>query len=562
MSNIRVRIRNPEAIRARLRPQQGIKVGNTNKYLFDPDLILDSVEDARDWAIKTDGLVDEEDYSSKAWAIGGTGTETNNSKYYAEQSATSASNASTSETNAGLSATSASNSASTATTQAGIATTQAGIATTKAGEAATSASTATTQAGIATAKAIIASDKADEASSSASDAYYSASNAETSAINSNDYATASAASSTLSRRYAIGEPSEPSEGSAKYWADQAAQSAASITVNDATLTIQKNSTTLGTFTANQATDETIDIDVPDIGVLPYATSTTAAATVQKEVSIPSITELNAGQVIVVQPTITSTVANSTIKLNNFPAYLMLYNNAAITTSTDSIVWSASFPSQFIFDGSYWVFLGHGSDSNSTYTLNALIDAGRYTAGTGTYAVTRYSILAEKADGTWEKITATNANYSTATSKSVNTNGFRLGQLRYYNTTTTVANGGLIATNTCNNQAASVDLRYSTNCGGTTTWLAGDFIYLVGTIGADGLFYLDTTTWWSNALPTTADSKYYVRIGIVLTDASYTCSFLLDRHVFYYDNGIKEYTGAGGGGMTMTYDNITKTLIWS
>ena len=87
MNNIRVKVKSPESIRARLRPQQGIKVGSTNKYLFDPDLLLDAVEDARDWAIKTDGLVDEEDYSSKAWAIGGEGTETNNAKYYAEQAA-------------------------------------------------------------------------------------------------------------------------------------------------------------------------------------------------------------------------------------------------------------------------------------------------------------------------------------------------------------------------------------------------------------------------------------------------------------------------------------------
>ena len=85
MNNIRVRVKSPESIRARLRPQQGIKVGDTNKYLFDPELVLDAVEDARDWAIKTDGLVDEEDYSAKAWAIGGEGTETNNAKYYAEQ---------------------------------------------------------------------------------------------------------------------------------------------------------------------------------------------------------------------------------------------------------------------------------------------------------------------------------------------------------------------------------------------------------------------------------------------------------------------------------------------
>ena len=34
--------------------------------------------------------------------------------------------------------------------------------------------------------------------------------------------------------------------------------------NDGTLTIQKNGTTVGTFSANQATDETINITVPDV----------------------------------------------------------------------------------------------------------------------------------------------------------------------------------------------------------------------------------------------------------------------------------------------------------
>ena len=35
-------------------------------------------------------------------------------------------------------------------------------------------------------------------------------------------------------------------------------------VNNGTLTIQKNGTTVGTFSANQATDETINIEVPDV----------------------------------------------------------------------------------------------------------------------------------------------------------------------------------------------------------------------------------------------------------------------------------------------------------
>lgn len=271
----------------------------------------------------------------------------------------------------------------------------------------------------------------------------------------------------------------------------------------------------------------------------YGTSNSAADATTKEVNIPTITELTAGQIIIVQPTITSTVANSLLKLNSFDAYPMRYNGSAISTSTDSVVWGATFPSMWLFDGQYWVFLGHGLDSNSTYALNASYDAGNYIAGTGTNPVSRYSIIAQKGDGTWEKITATNASYSTGTSKSVNTSGFRLNQLRYYGSTTAITTAGAkLATNTCYEKASSVDLRYSTNCGGTTTWAAGDYMYLVGTINAtDGLFYLDTSTWWTKNLPSSNDGKLYIRLGIVLTAASYTISFFSDRPIFYH-NGTK------------------------
>ena len=304
----------------------------------------------------------------------------------------------------------------------------------------------------------------------------------------------------------------------------------------------------------------------------YGVSDTAAATVQKEVSIPSITTLNVGQMIIVQPTITSTVADSTIKLNNFTAYPMRYNNAAITTSTDSVVWNLNYPSFWVFDGTYWVFAGHGLDSNTTYTLNYSVDAGKYTAGSGSYAVTRYSIIGQKANGTWEKITSTSANYSTGTSKTINTNGFILNQLRYYGTTTTIANGAKIATNVMYEKAASVDMRYSTNCGGTTTWAEGDYIYLVGTIGSDGLFYLDTTTWWTNSLPSTNDGKLYIRLGLALAAAGYTMSFFENRPIFYH-NGTKicEYKVAdnkqdnlpsqsGNSGKFLTTDGTT--MSWA
>ena len=42
--------------------------------------LMVDVEEARNWARKTDGIVDSLDYSSKAWAIGGTGVTTTASR--------------------------------------------------------------------------------------------------------------------------------------------------------------------------------------------------------------------------------------------------------------------------------------------------------------------------------------------------------------------------------------------------------------------------------------------------------------------------------------------------
>jgi len=62
------------------------------------------------------------------------------------------------------------------------------------------------------------------------------------------------------KQYAIGDPTEPTGNSAKYWAEQSASAAA--TVNDGTLTIQKNGVDVQTFTANASTNATANITVP------------------------------------------------------------------------------------------------------------------------------------------------------------------------------------------------------------------------------------------------------------------------------------------------------------
>lgn len=181
------------------------------------------------------------------------------------------------------------------------------------------------------------------------------------------------------------------------------------------------------------------------------------------------------------------------------------------------------------------------DTNSTYTINYLIDAAVVKSGVGAYAVTRYVLCMQKPDMTWEKIVDTASNYSTGTAKKVNKRGFLLDRIRYYYATANCANGATIAANVLQAQSANVDARYSTNCGTPASWVAGDYFYLVGRIGEDGLFYLDETTWWSVALPTQEDGKLYIQIGRVITSASYSISFYVNHPIYYFKDGvIKEY----------------------
>ena len=266
----------------------------------------------------------------------------------------------------------------------------------------------------------------------------------------------------------------------------------------------------------------------------YGTSSTAGNVAEKEVSIPEITELNVGQILYIKPSNSATVANLTIKLNNFTAYPIRYNNGAITTTTDDLVWSQNFVSQFIFDGTYWQFAGRGYDKDTTYTQNILFDRGNFVSGSGTYAITRYSICLQKPDMTWEKVTNTEENYSLGTDKTVNTHGFLLnGEMLYYSNTAVLANGASSSANTMYRQYASFDIRYSANSTGTG-YTAGDYIYLVGTIGVDGLFYLDST-WWTNTLPSTNDGKIYVKVGKYISGVSVSLEL---EHPAYYHNGTR------------------------
>jgi hypothetical protein len=118
---------------------------------------------AEDWATKTDGTVASSEYSSKAYAIGGTGVTDTSGKGAAKEWATNAEDdtVDTSEYSAKHYSIKAAASSSSATSSASTATTKATSATSSATSATASASTATTKANEAAASAIAAAASAD-----------------------------------------------------------------------------------------------------------------------------------------------------------------------------------------------------------------------------------------------------------------------------------------------------------------------------------------------------------------------------------------------------------------
>ena len=177
------------------------------------------------------------------------------------------------------------------------------------------------------------------------------------------------------------------------------------------------------------------------------------------------------------------------------------------------------------------------------------------AAAGSNKVFPYTVVMRLPDGRWESI-VTSA--STATNKARNTHGFLFGQIAWMNYNETYNENSVITEYRLWTRYTNVvDYRYFCNVDNNSTYglTANKPVYLVGSIGADGLFYLDTT-WWTQTLPSTADGKIYLYIGDVYN--YYLATFYGTGNVqaYVYTNGhLREYhqDSATVGGHTVAKD---------
>lgn len=190
------------------------------------------------------------------------------------------------------------------------------------------------------------------------------------------------------------------------------------TVNDATLTIQKNGTTVNTFTANASSNVTANITVPTNNNeltngagyitspnIPYCTCATAAGTAAKTTTIVSGTftsdDLVTGAQVLVKFTNSNTVANPTLKIGSTTAKsIKRYGTTAPSTSAASS-WNANSVIMFTYDGTYWQMTDY---NNTTYSS---MTTAEYEAGTGTTARTITPARLKDAIQHWDAVKSVN-----------------------------------------------------------------------------------------------------------------------------------------------------------
>lgn len=166
-----------------------------------------------------------------------------------------------------------------------------------------------------------------------------------------------------------------------------------------------------------------------------------------------------------------------------------------------------------------------------------------------------TFLLQLLDGRWESPVLSS---STEATKNPNTNGFVLGQIMWYSGTI-VDENNKPATYTLNYTHPLVDYRYSFNLANTdeARLVTNKPIFLKGTV-TNGLFYLDTTRWVTQTLPTSDDGFVYIYLGNAYD--WYRGSFSNHHPIYWYKNGsiklFSDYASVAGSANSVAWNNVS------
>ena len=334
------------------------------------------------------------------------------------------------------------------------------------------------------------------------------------------------------------------------------------TVNNATLTIQKNGTTVNTFTANASSNVTADISVPtktsDLtndgsdntaqyletdetayrgASIPFGIVDNTSTSTVFTATVPGITELRDGVCMWLKNGTVTSASGFTINVNNLGAKPVYSNMSA--ASAEGTLFNVNYTFMFVYDssrvaGGCWVLnRGYFSDANSVgYQIRT--NSSTLPALQTGY---RYRLWLTSADGQHYVPINTATGTSTTSTKALNTTTpiDPFGTIVYNATNGTVNADANLPTGTQWTQF-TLDLRYAKYP--LTTLTFPDPVYLQCTPQSTGGALINDIV---QTLPTTEDGKIYIYLGNAYSTVSME---LKQNHPVYYfkDGAIRLWSG--------------------
>lgn len=279
-----------------------------------------------------------------------------------------------------------------------------------------------------------------------------------------------------------------------------------------------------------------------------STSTATAFTA----TISGITEYYDGLTIILKNGIVTSASGFTLNINGLgakPSYSNMATGNDVTPTAptrDTTIFNINYTMIFVYsvdvvDGGGWVcYRGYDANTN-TLAYQVRTQAVSLPMDSITY---RYRLLFQSVNGK-KFVPANNSNSTNATASRtvIQTPIDPFGLIMYYGTTASVAAGAKPSSSYLWQQFNGISLGYSFNrTGAALTMTASLPIYLKCAPQSNGSAIIDSTTPFVQALPSTADGKIYIFLGIA--ESATAMMLTLEHPVYeYVDGAVRQWTNA-------------------
>lgn len=299
----------------------------------------------------------------------------------------------------------------------------------------------------------------------------------------------------------------------------------------------------------------VDGDARRASALPIGHLDSTSTSTVMTATIPGITDLHGGVHVWLRNGVVKSASGFTLNINGLGAKPVYSSLAAASRS--STIFDVGYTLMFIYDedrveGGCWDIV-YGIDSNTnTIGYQLRTNSTRLPMDSITY---RYRLLFTSADGQ-KFVPANNSSSINATEARTVCQGKidPHGGIFYYGTTASVAAGAMPAA-ACLWTQYVVTLGYSfnrTNAALELTSFAP--VYVKCTPQTDGSAIIDPDTPYTQELPTTADGKIYIFLGVAVSAT--TIELVPEHPVYEYRNGaIRRWVGPAESIPTKTSDLV-------